>query len=161
MSLRISLRDGEKMIVNGAVLRAVGRTDLVIENQAALLRGREIMAPDEATTPARRLYCATMMAYIEHGDLAAHQDRIVTLLGDLMHLADALKTHDEPDDPLGARWPQDPDGTRHGLMATHLAAENYHFDVIGDGDYPVDDRGYQLATTAGDLVQLASRFREH
>ena len=89
MSLRISLRDGEKMIVNGAVLRAVGRTDLVIENQAALLRGREIMAPDEATTPARRLYCATMMAYIEDGELSAHQDRIVSLLGDLMHAFEA------------------------------------------------------------------------
>ena len=84
MSLRISLRDGEKMIVNGAVLRSVGRTDIVVENHAAILRGREIMSPDEATTPARRLYAATMLAYVGDGDLAARQDRIVTLLGELI-----------------------------------------------------------------------------
>ena len=84
MTLRISLRDGEKMIVNGAVLRAVGRTDIVIENRASVMRGREIMSPEEATTPARRLYSATMMAYIGEGDLGTYQDRIVTLLGELM-----------------------------------------------------------------------------
>lgn len=84
MTLRISLRDGEKMIVNGAVLRAVGRTDIFVENQAAILRGREIMSPDEATTPARRLYSATMMTYIGDGDLGTYQDRIVVLLSELM-----------------------------------------------------------------------------
>ena len=84
MTLRISLRDGEKMIINGAVLRAVGRTDVVVENQAAIMRGREIMSPDEATTPARRLYSATMMAYIDDDGQNTHQDRIVTLLSDLM-----------------------------------------------------------------------------
>ena len=84
MTLRISLRDGEKMIVNGAVLRAVGRTDLIVDNQAAIMRGREIMSPDEATSPARRLYSATMMAYIGEGGIDAHQDVIVTLLGQLM-----------------------------------------------------------------------------
>jgi len=85
MTLRISLKDGEKMIVNGAVLRAVGRTDLVVENHAALMRGREVMSPDEATTPARRLYFTCMIAYIGGEDgLAAQHDRIVDLLGDLM-----------------------------------------------------------------------------
>ena len=84
MTLRITLKDGEKMIVNGAVLRASGRTELVIENPAAIMRGREIMAPAEATTPARRLYFATMLAYIEEDGRAAYQDRIVELLRDFM-----------------------------------------------------------------------------
>jgi flagellar protein FlbT len=84
MTLRISLRDGEKMIVNGAVLRSVGRTDVLVENRAALLRGREVMTPEEANTPARRLYFATMMAYIEREALATHQDRVLVLLRELM-----------------------------------------------------------------------------
>lgn len=85
MTLRISLKDGEKMIANGAVMRAVGRTDLVVENQVALMRGREVMTPEEATTPARRLYFACMLAYVGGGDARlAQQDRIVTLLGDLV-----------------------------------------------------------------------------
>lgn len=74
--LRISLRDGEALVVNGAMLRAKGRTELVIENKVALLRGREIMAPEEATTTARRLYYATMMAYF--GDAPdKHRDQVI------------------------------------------------------------------------------------
>jgi flagellar protein FlbT len=84
MALRISLRDGEKMIVNGAVLRSVGRTDLSIENNAAILRGRDLMSPEEANTPARRLYFACMMAYVDQGEINGHQDNIVRLVGDLM-----------------------------------------------------------------------------
>ncbi len=91
MSLRISLRDGEKMIVNGAIFRATGRTDLMIENPAAVLRGRDIMAPDEAVTPAQKLYFACMMAYIHPDGLATHQAEI---LGALRALMVALPTED-------------------------------------------------------------------
>ncbi|PTD17696.1 flagellar biosynthesis repressor FlbT [Sphingomonas fennica] len=84
MALRISLRDGEKIIVNGAVLRAAGRTDLCIENNVTLLRGRDVMSPEEANTPARRLYFACMMAYIDSADQQRHQDAIVTLVQALM-----------------------------------------------------------------------------
>lgn len=84
MSLRISLRDGEKLIINGAVLRATGRTQFVIENQVSVLRDREIMAPEEATSPARRLYFACMMAYIDSNHISEHHDRIVELLRDLL-----------------------------------------------------------------------------
>lgn len=84
MALRISLRDGEKMIVNGAVLRSVGRTDLSIENNAAILRGRDLMSPEEANTPARRLYFACMMAYVDQGELNGHHDNIIRLVSELM-----------------------------------------------------------------------------
>ena len=80
MTLRISLRDGEKMVINGAVLRAVGRTDLLIESKASILRGREVMAPDEANTPARQLYFHTMMAYIDPDGSPVHHERIIRSL---------------------------------------------------------------------------------
>ncbi|QHL89734.1 flagellar biosynthesis repressor FlbT [Sphingomonas changnyeongensis] len=80
MTLRISLRPGEKVIVNGAVLSAVGRTELAVESKAAILRGREIMSPAEADTPARLLYFHTMMAYIDAESSEAHQDRIIEAL---------------------------------------------------------------------------------
>jgi flagellar biosynthesis repressor protein FlbT len=79
--LRITLRDGEKAIVNGAVIRAVGRTQFAVENQVSILRGREVMQPEEATTPARQLYFTAMLAYIDPANLQAHQDRIVELVG--------------------------------------------------------------------------------
>lgn len=80
MTLRIALRDGEKVVVNGAVLTSVGRTEIKVENQAAILRGREVMAPETATTPARSLYFNTMMAYVDPEGDEAHQDRIVRSL---------------------------------------------------------------------------------
>ena len=82
--LRITLRDGEKAIVNGAVLRAVGRTQIAVENQVSILRGREVMQPEEATTPARQLYFAAMLAYIDPANRAVHQDNIVALIGTLV-----------------------------------------------------------------------------
>lgn len=84
MTLRISLRDGEKAIVNGAVLRSVGRTDLRVENAASVLRGTDVMAPEDANTPARRLYFACMMAYVDETELVAHQNQIIHLLRELM-----------------------------------------------------------------------------
>ncbi|ATY32091.1 flagellar biosynthesis repressor FlbT [Sphingomonas psychrotolerans] len=82
--LRITLRDGEKAIVNGAVLRAVGRTQIAVENQVSILRGREVMQPEEATTPARQLYFTAMLAYIDPANRSQHQDNIVTLIGNLV-----------------------------------------------------------------------------
>lgn len=82
--LRITLRDGEKAIVNGAVLRAVGRTQIAVENQVSILRGREVMQPEEATTPARQLYFAAMLAYIDPANRGQHQDDVVALIGGLV-----------------------------------------------------------------------------
>jgi flagellar protein FlbT len=82
--LRITLRDGEKAIVNGAVLRAVGRTQIAVENQVSILRGREVMQPEEATTPARQLYFAAMLAYIDPANRDQHHDNVVALIGNLV-----------------------------------------------------------------------------
>jgi flagellar protein FlbT len=84
MTLRISLRNGEKVIVNGAVVRAVGRAALCIESKAAILRGRDVMAADDATTPARRLYLACMSAYIDADRSSVHQETVLATLTEVM-----------------------------------------------------------------------------
>lgn len=78
--LRIALKDGEKIVVNGAVLRSIGRTEILVESRAALLRGREVMAPGEANTAARQLYFYTMMAYIDPENLESHQAAVIEAL---------------------------------------------------------------------------------
>lgn len=75
--------------MNGAVLRSVGRTDLVVENSATVLRGRDVMKPEEADTPARQLYFACMMAYIDQGELRQHQDALLQPLEVLMSALEA------------------------------------------------------------------------
>lgn len=86
MTLRISLRDGEKAVINGAVIRSVGTTKIYVENTATVLRGRDVMSPEDATTPARQLYLACMMAYIDPDprNSTQHKDAIVSRVGDLM-----------------------------------------------------------------------------
>lgn len=87
MTLRISLRDGEKVVINGAVIRSSGRSDLAIESKVTILRGREIMSPAEATTPARALYFHTMMAYLDPDAIERHHAAIVDAFGTVTRLA--------------------------------------------------------------------------
>lgn len=78
--LRIALKDGERLVVNGAVVRAVGRTVLAFDSKAAILRARDMITVREATTPARRLYFACMTAYTDIDRRVALQDEVVEAL---------------------------------------------------------------------------------
>jgi flagellar protein FlbT len=89
--LKIVLKNGEKLVVNGAVLRAVGRTELLLENDAAILRGRELMAEHEADTPARRLYFACVMAYLDPTHRSRYQDEILLLLSDILGALESVE----------------------------------------------------------------------
>jgi flagellar protein FlbT len=80
MALRISLKDGERIVVNGAVIRSFGRSNIGVENKAAILRGREIMDPADATSPAKLLYFKTMLAYIDPDGVEDHQNAIIDVL---------------------------------------------------------------------------------
>lgn len=82
--LRISLKDGEKVVINGAVIVSRGRSSLTLENDVSLLRGKDIMSPEQAITPARRLYFVTMLAYLEPDKIAEHQETILAHLQDLI-----------------------------------------------------------------------------
>ena len=66
MPLKLSLKPGEKFVLNGAVLaNGDKRTSLVIQNKACVLREKDIMQPENANTPARRIYLAIMMMYLD------------------------------------------------------------------------------------------------
>lgn len=73
MPLKLSLTKGEKLIVNGAVIKNDGAdASLVFENQAHILRQKDILTANDATTPASRVYMALQCAYIFPGNAAAH-----------------------------------------------------------------------------------------
>jgi flagellar biosynthesis repressor protein FlbT len=66
MPLKLSLKPGEKFVLNGAVLaNGDKRTSLVIQNKACVLREKDIMQPENANTPARRIYLAIMLMYLD------------------------------------------------------------------------------------------------
>lgn len=55
MGLRIRLKSGERVILNGCVIRNVGgsRMDIEVENRSDVLRGDEIISKKDACTPVR------------------------------------------------------------------------------------------------------------
>ncbi len=66
MPLKLSLKPGEKLVLNGAVLaNGDKRASLIIQNKACLLREKDIMQPEDAVTPARRIYLPIMMMYLD------------------------------------------------------------------------------------------------
>jgi flagellar biosynthesis repressor protein FlbT len=63
-NLVLELRQGEVMIVNGAPIRFRTRSRIELTAKARFLFGKQIMAPDQADSPARRIYFALQSAYI-------------------------------------------------------------------------------------------------
>jgi flagellar protein FlbT len=63
-NLVLELRQGEVMIVNGAPIRFRTRSRIELTAKARFLFGKQIMAPDQVGTPARRIYFALQSAYI-------------------------------------------------------------------------------------------------
>ena len=68
MPLKLSLRPGERFVVNGAVIQnGDRRSALVLQNKASVLREKDIMQPEEANSPARRVYFPVMLMYLDEG----------------------------------------------------------------------------------------------
>lgn len=66
MPLKLSLKPGEKFVLNGAVvMNGDRRATLVLQNKASVLREKDIMQPDDVSSPARRIYFPVMMMYLE------------------------------------------------------------------------------------------------
>jgi len=63
-TLVLELRQGDTMIVNGAPIRFRTKSRIELTAHARFLFGKQIMGPDEADSPARRIYFALQSAYI-------------------------------------------------------------------------------------------------
>jgi flagellar protein FlbT len=60
----LELRQGEMMIINGAPIRCRTKSRIELTAKARFLFGKQIMAPADADSPARRIYFALQSAYI-------------------------------------------------------------------------------------------------
>ena len=63
-NLVLELRQGEMMIINGAPIRFRTKSRIELTAKARFLFGKQIMSPDQADSPARRIYFALQSAYI-------------------------------------------------------------------------------------------------
>jgi flagellar protein FlbT len=67
-NLILELRQGEFMVVNGAPIRFRTKARIELAAHARFLFGKQIMGPDEADSPARRIYFALQTSYIGTDD---------------------------------------------------------------------------------------------
>lgn len=85
MPLKLSLKPGEKFVLNGAVVQNGDRRGvLVLQNKASVLREKDIMQAEEANTPARRIYFPVMMMYLDPAVAARYYDEFVQRLSEFM-----------------------------------------------------------------------------
>ena len=85
MPLKLTLKPRERFVLNGGVLvNGDRRSDLIVENQVSLLRERDVLKPDEADTPMKRIYFTIMMMYMDGGLEGDYYDQFSELMTDFM-----------------------------------------------------------------------------
>ena len=85
MPLKLSLKPGEKFVLNGAVVQNGDRRGvLILQNKASVLREKDIMQLDEVTTPAKRIYFPVMMMYLDETSAPKVYDEFALRLTEFM-----------------------------------------------------------------------------
>jgi flagellar protein FlbT len=100
MPLKLSLKPGEKFVLNGAVVQNGDRRGvLILQNKASVLREKDIMQPEDVNTPARRIYFPVMMMYLDepgagrlYDDFALRLTEFMGVTRNTQILADCVAT---------------------------------------------------------------------
>jgi len=93
-SMHVSIGSGEKFLVNGAVV-TLGDGSLEIQNHDVVLLGRDVMLPEDATSPAKRIYYWLMLMFIDATGQDAYRIRLLDDMNDLLNatsLVDVAKS---------------------------------------------------------------------
>ena len=86
MALKLSLKPGEKLVINGAVLaNGDRRATMVVRNKASILREKDIMREEDVNTPARRIYFPIMLMYMDESNFAQYYEEFVLRMTQFMN----------------------------------------------------------------------------
>lgn len=87
MALKVELKPGERIIIGDSLIRNDNqRTRLFIEGSAPILREKDILRPEGADTPAKRIYLAVQLMYLS-GSIDRVKDQYLQLIKDLIGAA--------------------------------------------------------------------------
>ena len=93
MPLKLDFKAGEKLVINGAVVENVGsNAKLLIHNDSAIIREKEILTQAETNTPAARVYFALQCAYMFPRHEAEYLDTFREFLNDYASAAPSAKS---------------------------------------------------------------------
>lgn len=107
MSLKISLKPHERIVIGGAVVQnGGGRSDLLIENPVTILRERDILREEDADTPCKKIYFTIQLMYIDEKNLMEYHNVYWKLVRDVLDAAPSTLLLIDPisDHILGGRY---------------------------------------------------------
>lgn len=88
MSLKITLKSNERLIVGGAVVRNGGKgTVLFIENTVPILREKDILGEKDITTPCKRVYFTIQLMYIDEPNVPSYVKTYAELAAEILKAA--------------------------------------------------------------------------
>ncbi len=87
MALKVELKPNERIVIGTAVIRnGDTRSRLFIEGDTAIMREKDILTASAADTPAKRIYFALQLMYLDK-NAASHRNNFIALLDDFMAAA--------------------------------------------------------------------------
>lgn len=90
MPLKVELKPGEKIILGQAVItNGDTRTRFTLDGTAPLLREKDIMTVQMANTPAKLIYLAVQMMYLDQ-NVEKHHSDYFKLVTDILQAAPSL-----------------------------------------------------------------------
>jgi flagellar protein FlbT len=81
--MNISLRRGEKLYLNGAVIRADRKVSIELLNDVTFLLENHVMQAQDATSPLKQLYFVVQLMLMSPNDTAAAMDMCRAMLKSL------------------------------------------------------------------------------
>jgi flagellar protein FlbT len=87
MALKVELKPGERILIGECVVtNSDQRTRLLIEGAAPILREKDIMTPERADSPAKRIYLAVQLMYTSR-EAQRHHELYFSLIRDIVQAA--------------------------------------------------------------------------
>lgn len=93
MSLKITLKNNERLVIGGAVVRNGGKgCVLFIENTVPILREKDILGEKDATTACRRVYFTIQLMYIDEPNVPQYVKAYSELATEILKAAPSTRT---------------------------------------------------------------------
>lgn len=98
MGLILKLKKGEHLIVNGALIRFETASKIILKTKSAVMHDRQIMRPDEVTTPGAHIYFAIQSAYMaEDGESTPYVEQAQEYIADFREASGLSTVHETLD----------------------------------------------------------------
>ncbi len=85
MALKVSLKPGEKVVINGAVIvNGDRRSTIILQNKASLLREKDILLAEDVDTPVKHIYFPIMLMYMDDKGFNKYHEQYVLRMTELL-----------------------------------------------------------------------------